>query len=189
MPQIAPPTTLSYVLARPRRLPSWLTPDVDPLVAMIILEAMDDVGVCESPPSSNRGAEIDVWNTERGAPLGSYWCASWAAAVWHRCGAQTAGVGLDPSCDQLMQWCIKTGRFSKEAALGCLVFYGISGDAQHVEILTRRSPYLISTGGNRAWGGAFSRNGEAVITGRVDTGRVLGYGHVYPLAKGGIITA
>ncbi len=105
-------------------------------------------------------------------------CASFAASMWAQQGAPTAGVGHDPSCDRLMQWCVQTSRFSKAPALGAFVFYGVPGDAQHVGIVQRVAPYVMSIEGNAAWGGTFSRNGEAVIARRVDLGRVLGYGHV-----------
>jgi len=174
------------VVKAPRQFPSWLSGADDLTAAAIVGRALSFVGECELPPSSNRGPLIDWWNARRGAPLGSYWCASFAAEMWVDCGAETAGVGRDPSCDLLMQWCVKTGRFSKEPAIGAFVFYGVPGDAKHVGIVTRTSPYLCTVEGNAAWGGAFNANGETVIARRVLPGspNILGYGHVWPLAKG-----
>jgi len=175
--------TMDDVRNIPHAVPSWISERDDALAAGVIVCARACIGECEEPPSSNRGPTIDRWNTDRGAPLGSYWCASFATSMWRACGAETAGVGQDPSCDLLMQWCVKTGRFSKTPALGAFIFYGVPGDAKHVGIVTRTSPYLCTVEGNAAWGGAFSTNGETVVSRRVLAGspNILGYGHLRPL--------
>ena len=179
--------TLLEVAQRTRGLPSWLPSYCDATVAGIISDARAAIGVCEDPPQSNRGVEIDAWNRARGADVGSYWCASFATSMWADNGAATAGVGHDPSCDQLMQWCVATGRFSKVAALGAFIFYGVPGDAKHVGIVQRLAPYLTTIEGNAAWGGAFATNGDCVISRRPveASASILGYGHVAPLVKGG----
>ena len=161
---------------------SWLPPMTDALTASIVRTALSYVGACEEPPGSNRGPEIDGWNTARGAPLGSFWCASFAASMWQDAGAPTAGKYKDPSCDQLMAWCRLTGRWSPTPALGAFIFYGVPGDAKHIGIVVRTTPYLVTVEGNAAWGGAFTANGETVITRRVDpkSPNILGYGHVQP---------
>jgi len=159
---------------------SWLTAAVDPQSAAIARAALAHVGECEEPPTSNRGPMVDRWNIDRGAPVGSFWCASFAAAMWAACGAATAGKGLDPSCDALMHWCTVTGRFSLTPTIGAFIFYGIPGDARHVGIVVRTSPYLCTVEGNAAWGGVFTRNGEAVVARRIapDSANILGYGAV-----------
>lgn len=176
------PGSLAEVAARPHGLPSWVTPTTDPLAAAIVASAMRFVGECEDPPGSNRSALIDQWNTNRGAKLGSFWCASFASEMWAINGAETAGKWHDPSCDELMQWCVKTCRFSKAPALGAFIFYGVPGDAKHVGIVVRMAPYVVTVEGNAAWGGAFTSNGETVIARRPDpkSAAILGYGHVRP---------
>lgn len=166
---------LSTAALRP--LPSWVHLEEDGLAVAVVLRALAYIGECEEPASSNRGPMVDEWNRRRGAPLGSYWCASFATSMWADCDAETAGVGRDPSCDQLMQWCVKTSRFSKAPTLGALIFYGVPGDAKHVGIVIRTAPYLVTVEGNAAWGGAFTSNGECVITRRPDpkSASILGF--------------
>lgn len=163
----------------------------------ICLRAAEDLAVCEEPPSSNRGPEIDVWNKRAGAPAGSYWCASWATAVWEDCGADLPAAGR-ASCDNIVAWAKKQGLWIKNDTLnrepkvfpGSLVVYTNGNklpgtkdelDANHIGIVIRTVPYLMSLEGNASIGGAFSNNGEAVVLRRVDPRRV--YGYVSPRAK------
>ena len=174
-------TTLADVAAMPRVLPSWLGANTDPVAAAVIVRALACVGECEEPASSNRGPMVDRWNTDRGAPLGSYWCASFATSMWHAGELETAGFGHDPICDQLLQWCVRTNRFSKVPSLGAFCFYGAPGQAaHHVGLVMRVAPYLVTVEGNAAWGGAFTTNGEAVISRRPDPAspNILGYGAI-----------
>jgi len=102
--------------------------------------------------------------------------------MWEDAGAETAGKYFNPSCDKLMQWCVKTSRFSKAPSLGAFIFYGVPGDAKHVGLVARCAPYLCSVEGNAAWGGAFTSNGETVISRRPDPKApgILGFGSVRP---------
>lgn len=156
----------------------------------ICMRAIQDLALCEVPPSSNRSPRIDQYNTRAEAPLGSFWCASWVSAV-----LEDAGAAVPPtaraSCDAWVDWAIKNQSWipnepvlrSPPIAPGFVVVYtnrkplGDGGrlDAVHVGILLRESPYLISIEGNAAWGGSFSTNGEAVIVRRVDVQRVYGF--------------
>src|SRR5258708_30246499 len=56
-------------------IPGSLAPQVSPHVRAALDFALTNIGVCEDPPGSNRGPEIDAWASEFGSPLGSFWCA------------------------------------------------------------------------------------------------------------------
>jgi hypothetical protein len=173
------------VMAMPSHPPRWMSYDGDPMETGIAIRCLSYIGECEDPPSSNRGPRIDKWNTNRGAPLASYWCASFAAEMRVDCGAETAGAGKDPSCDELLKWCMVTGRFSQSPRLGAWIFYGVPGDARHVGTVVRMKPYVCTVEGNAAWGGAFTTNGELVAIRRPDltAKNVLGFGHVWPVGQ------
>jgi hypothetical protein len=169
-----------------------------PLHRDICERAMRDLFICETPPSSNRSGRIDKYNTAAGAPLGSYWCASWDTAVW-----ADAGADLPPTArasnDVLVWWAMENNlwiaKADAQAVLpGDLVMY-TSGkllppdvklpngklphpkqlDAVHTGLVMRTDPYFCSAEGNAPWGGAFGRNGEAVLARRVDMDRVYGF--------------
>lgn len=178
-------------------MPPWpgmfrhLGTDVPKLNVFICIRAAQDIGVCEDPPGSNRGKDIDAWNFRAHAPMGSFWCASWATAVWEDCSVDLPRAGR-ASCDNLVAWAKKQGlwidndpttRFP-EVLPGSMVVYTNGKkvarhldelDAVHVGIVVRVTPYLMSIEGNAAIGGAFSNNGEAVVLRRVDMKRVYGF--------------
>src|SRR5258706_16266428 len=56
-------------------IPASLIDQVSPSVRRALDFALSNIGVCEIPPGSNRGPEIDAWAREFGSPLGSFWCA------------------------------------------------------------------------------------------------------------------
>jgi hypothetical protein len=154
----------------------WLSDEVPHLNRLIVMRALCDLGICETPEGSNRGGRIDGYNRRAGAPLGSYGCASWATAVWVDCRA-TVPPTSRASCDVVMAWAQREGQWSRRApVVGAFVLYGTEADASHIGILIRTAPYLISIEGNAAWGG-HSRNGEAVVCRRVDLARVVGFVH------------
>jgi hypothetical protein len=159
-----------------------MTPDLPGLNKAIVFRALADVGICETPPSSNRSGRIDKYNSRAGAPLASYWCAS-AATSWY----VDAGADVPPSgrasCDVIMAWAKKEGLWEPKESVplpGWMVLYGTPADAHHIGVIIRGSPYQISAEGNTAFGG-FSRNGEAVLVKKVDLTRVVGY--VRPRAR------
>jgi hypothetical protein len=157
----------------------WLSPNLPALNKNIVFRAFADLGICEMPPSSNRSGRIDTYNQRAGAPLGSYWCASQATAVYVDAGADVP-PSARASCDTLRAWAKREGLWKSTALEGCLVIYGTPADAHHVGIIVRVSPYLISIEGNTAFSG-FTTNGEAVLVKKVDTTRVLGY--IHPRAR------
>ncbi len=166
--------------------------DVPYLNKLICMRAMLDIAsVCEEPPSSNRGKDIDEYNKRAGSPLGSFWCASWVTAVWEDCKVDLPKQDR-ASCDQLVDWAIKEGLWvphdplnrEKKVLPGSLVLYTngrpLPGrrdrlDAVHVGIVVRVMPYLLSIEGNAAYGGIFSTNGEAVVLKRPEIRRVYGF--------------
>ena len=157
----------------------WM-PDATPaLQKAIVWRAFCDAGICELPMSSNRGGRIDEYNRRAGAPLGSYWCASWATAVWEDCGAALPKTGR-ASTDLLMQWAKKEGLWHSTPILGAIVIYGTNGDAEHCGIVIRTDPVERSLEGNAGVAGGVTRNGEGVEMKVVVKTRVLGY--IYPRA-------
>lgn len=172
MPTLAPMPVLA----------PWLPAGTDPKVVDLVRRTIASVGVCEAPLGSNRGLEVDEWNRRAGAAPASFWCASFAAAMWRDAGLPTAGRGRDPSCDQLMAWAKATGRWSARPALGAITFYGpVPHDAQHVAIVVRTSPALLVVGGNERLGAASSRNGVAVQLRAEQRTDILGYAWPFPV--------
>lgn len=154
----------------------------------ILERALMDLGECEVPPGSNRSPRIDAYNKASGAPVGSYWCASWATTVLADCGVPVPAAGR-ASCDVIVSWAMKRGTWIRNnpqtsyprVQCGDLILYTngktlSSGnlDAYHVGIVFRVEPYLLSLEGNAAYAG-FSANGEAVVLKRVDVSKVYGF--------------
>lgn len=158
----------------------WLPNDTPALNALIVRRALLDIGICEMPPGSNRSQRIDEYNIHAKAPIGSFWCASAVRAWWAESGASVPPTGA-ASCDVWMEWAKKTKRWSKEPVEGAAVVYGAITDANHIGVVVRVNPLLLSVEGNTSLGG-FSRNGVAVDLKQVDTSRVVGYVYPEPIA-------
>lgn len=154
----------------------------------IVIRAAHDILTCrEVPRSSNRGARVDKYNARAGAPLGSYWCASWATAVYVDAGADVPPAER-ASCDRLVLWARSQGLWrpkTERPVPGEMVLYTTGKplaaprfaeqlDAYHVGIVAATEPYLASIEGNAAFSG-FSPNGEAVLVKLIDTAKVYGY--------------
>lgn len=167
---------------------AWLPPETPALSIAIADRVFQDIGMCETPPSSNRGGRIDSYNQRAGAPLGSYWCASEATACYVDAGARVPDSGR-ASCQTLMEWAVLQGIWFNAPVVGAMVIYGSPDGhggwklnaqghhAHHVGIIVRLVPYLLACEGNSSWGGGFTSNGEAVVMRRVDLNRVLGFLH------------
>ena len=146
--------------------------------------ALRHIGVCEVPPGSNRGPEIDAWATEFGSPLGSFWCA---LSVGKAC--KEGGLWI-PSCDvgACNEWVLRgnrAGLVTQVPVPGAAVVYTngqvVSGgrydgqrDAVHIGLVLRVEPVLLSIEGNTVLG-AFDPNGWVQALKEVDTKRVLCY--------------
>ena len=164
-------------------LPASYLPDgLDDAVRLVVARArMDVVQVVEVPYASNRGTEIDEYNRRAHVALGSFWCAS-AVAAWY----EDAGLEVPPgraSCDKWMEWAKATGRWSMVPVIGAAVLYGVPGDAEHIGLVVRLLPLMLTIEGNTSIDAGFSRNGVAVMVKQVKLGapRILGY--VLPFPK------
>lgn len=164
-----------------RALGRWLPQDTPTFIRKICVNAASDVLLHESPHASNRGLEIDEMNRAVGVPEdvikagNAYWCCSWACKIMRESGGEVPGKKGTASCDVLMAWGKKSGRWSLTPSLGAFVLYGPNpNDATHVGILLMVSPMLCAAEANTSTGG-FDRNGWVVAIKAVDTKRVLGY--------------
>lgn len=165
----------------PRELAPWLPAATPALNRAIVQRALLDIGICEMPPGSNRSGRIDEYVRAVGSPLGSFWCAAAVAAWWREAGAETPPRDAG-SCDAWWAWGLKTFRVAGEPAPGAAVLFGVPGDAQHIGVIVRTSPLLLSVDGNTSLGG-YSRNGVAVDLKLIErtNGRVLAYVHPLPV--------
>lgn len=166
---------------------AWIPESVPELQLRIVLITHSHIGIEEMPPGSNRSPFIDRINKKWGAPVGSYWCASFVAEMFDLAGAQTPKVGLAPSCDEWVKFAKKNGTWVATAdgllpEVGWAVVYGKPRpfDANHIGIISRNSPIVRSIEGNTSTGGQFERNGTAVWP-KTPSSKVLGY--CKPIAK------
>lgn len=179
-------------LAMAEQLLPWvqrLPVGTDDRVRLVIARAMLDlVAVLEEPLGSNRGWMIDEYLQRSGLDQAAitagkgYWCAA-AVGAWYE------DAGLVPpkgraSCDRWMEWAKATGRWSTTPVLGAAVLYGKPGDAQHIGLVVRLQPLVLSIEGNTTIESGFSRNGIAVAVKVVDpkTDPILGYCLPFPAA-------
>lgn len=143
----------------------------------IARRAAQDIGVCEDPPGSNRGKQIDEYNLFAGSPLGSFWCAT-ASGLWYR----VSGARVPPAygnCDKWLEYGKKWDCLHNEPAIGSLALYGTEVDIIHVGVIVRTYPYTLAIEGNTTLEG-FSRNGE-VVTLKKPGANVIKY--FYPLSE------
>lgn len=152
-------------------LGGWVDPTVvsSKQIALLV-RGMADIGTIETPLGSNRGVRIDRYVKRGGGKLGSYWCAFWVGAVYADCGLKVPpGYG---ACDAWLPW-LDVARIPQ---IGDLALYGPSAaDAQHIEMVGRVSPELLTIGGNRGLLGGKTRNGVAVQMDKISRGDLLGY--------------
>lgn len=166
-----------------------LLPD-DPLCAAIIQRAQKDIPILENPVGSNRSPEIDAMCERWGVPLGSPWCALWAASVWQDAGAEVPPVvdsrGWHPAiAETWRQWALATSRFSSMPIRGAAVLYGKNGrePASHIGVcVVSQVPILMDFEGNTSETG-FSREGEMTGLKRVNMERLVGYIHPEPQGR------
>lgn len=167
---------------KPRRLAPWLDPDaVGVLRLAIVQRALLDVGLCETPPGSNRGIRIDEYVQAVKSPLGSPWCAA-AVAAWLREAGAKVPLAAAGSCDIWMAWAHtnKTWRgLDYRPEPGDVVVYGARADANHIGVVVRTTPRVLSVEGNTSLD-RYEREGWIVTARLVQPGRVLGY--IVPVA-------
>src|SRR5258708_16281296 len=170
------------------------TPTADPspfglgMAATGIDKAIDyarrHIGVCEEPPGSNRGPEIDAWAQEFGSPLGSFWCALSVGKARKEGGLWIPSYDVG-ACNEWVLQGTRAGLVTKDPVPGAAVVYTngqvVSGgrydgqhNAVHIGLVLRVQPVLLSIEGNTVLG-AFDRNGWVQALKEVDTKRVLCY--------------
>jgi hypothetical protein len=167
-----------------------ILPD-DPLCAAIIRCAQGDIPIEENPIGSNRSPEIDAMCVRFGVPLGSPWCALWAAKCWADAGAEippTEGDSHPAKAESWRLWALKTGRFSSLPIRGAAVLYGAGGKepASHIGVcVVSQTPILMAFEGNTSETG-FSREGELTELKRVNMDRLIGFVHPHPVPPNGL---
>ncbi len=156
----------------------WLVPgeNCTELGYRIVLRALKDVGIVESPLGSNRGVRIDRLTRRAGLEPPQWWCAIWAGAVFADAGAKVpGGYALT---DTWLPYLTRT------PAIGAAILYGVRRkgpvrpdmDAHHIGIVVRLDPLMLTVEGNRGYAGA-TNNGVAVDIGPVVRRDILGYVH------------
>jgi hypothetical protein len=164
----------------PASLRALVTDDVAKAVDFALL----NIGVCEEPPGSNRGPEIDAWCKEFGSPLGSYWCAISVGKARKEGGLWVPDRDVG-SCDEWSLQAERTGRLSRIPEIGSAVLYTngariVNGryagrlDIVHIGLVMRVVPVLQSVEGNTTLG-KYDRNGYTQTHKEVDLKRVAGY--------------
>lgn len=165
-------------------MPESLRALVDDDVAKAVDFALLHIGVCEDPPGSNRGPEIDAWCQEFGSPLGSFWCAI-AVAKARKAGGLWIPDRDVGSCDEWYLQAERTGRLTKKPEIGAAVLYTngariVNGryagrlDIVHIGLMLRVDPVQMSIEGNTTLG-KYDRNGYVQTNKEVDLKRVAGY--------------
>jgi hypothetical protein len=155
-------------------------PETTPeLVAAIVRRALEDVGVCEDPPGSNRSPEIDRYLKAVGTPLGLPWCAA-AVAAWFRDAGALTPPKLAASTDAWMAWAKEHNLWAPQPVLGAAVVYGKDSDAQHIGVVVRLTPIALSVEGNTSLDNSPQREGLAVDLKKLNMAWALGY--VRPVA-------
>lgn len=147
--------------------------------------------VLENPIGSNRSPEIDAWCKRFGVPLGSPWCALYAAASWQDAGADIPPIdekkGWHPAKAETWRlWALSTMRFTGQPGFGYAVLYGRGGRAPASHIapcIVSLAPILMDLEGNTSETG-FSREGELTDLKRVNAERLIGYVSPVPLSHG-----
>lgn len=165
-------------------IPASLEDGLTPGVRAALNFALANIGVCEDPPGSNRGPEIDAWAREFGSPVGSFWCAL-AVAKARRVGGLWVPAKNAGSCDEWLHQATLAAIVTATPEPGAAVLYTngkrIEGgrydgqlDAVHMGIILRARPVLFSIEGNTTLG-KYDRNGYVQTLKAVDSARVLCY--------------
>lgn len=175
-------------MIRGRNLAPWLPASTSQLRRDLVYRAMVDIGLCETPPGSNRSGRIDEYLRASGLAESEilagrgYWCAAALGAWTREVDAWTAARCY--SCDEWLFQARRKGLVrpsDEEPQPGDIVLYGAGDDAVHCGVVIRTVIYphqrlILSVEGNTSVGGStVSRNGIAVAMKSVDEKRVLCY--------------
>lgn len=165
-------------------LPKSLAAQVSEPVRKALDFALLNIGVCEEPPGSNRGPEIDEWCKEFGSPLGSYWCAISTGKARKEGGLWIPAYDVG-SCDAWYAQAEKAGKLSSKPVIGAAVLYTnhktladgpYKGrlDIVHIGLVMRVTPVEQSIEGNTTLG-KYDRNGYTQTHKEVEKKRVAAY--------------
>ena len=165
-------------------IPASLIDQVSASVRCALDFALSNIGVCENPPGSNRGPEIDAWATEFGSPLGSFWCALAVGKARKVGGLWTPSHDVG-SCNEWVYQARQATLLSRTPAPGAAVVYtnwkhlpggpyAAQFDAVHIGLVLRVEPVLMSIEGNTTLG-KYDRNGFVQALKEVDQDRVYTY--------------
>lgn len=154
------------------------------LVLNIIQASTDLIGVCEDPPGSNRGEDLDAWCRKYGSPLGSYWCALLQAEISDRSHSWRPTKDV-ASCDEWFLQGERAGLVIQTPRPGAVVLYTNgqklgSGryagrlDAVHIGRVLRATPVPMAIEGNTTLG-KYDRNGFVSTLKQIEAARVLCY--------------
>jgi hypothetical protein len=165
-------------------MPKSLAVQVTEPVRKAVDFALLNIGVCEDPPGSNRGPEIDEWCKEFGSPLGSYWCAI-SVGKARKVGGLWVPSRDVGSCDEWFWQAEEAGKLASKPVIGAAVLYTnhkrittgrYAGrlDIVHIGLVLRVTPVEQSVEGNTTLG-KYDRNGYTQTHKEVDKKRVAGY--------------
>lgn len=163
-----------------RSIAPWLTASERAAAGAVIERAYKDIGILEMPLGSNRSPRIDEYMRAVHSPEGGSWCAAAFSAWWREAGVTKLPFKVgSASCDAWMRWGMSEGLWSKNPALGAAVLYGVPGDAQHIGLVVRITPLILSVEGNVGAGRNVTNNGVLCDLKSVAERRdVLGYIHL-----------
>lgn len=159
-------------------LARWLPQGFATMQRLIVVRALADVGLTETPLGSNRSPIIDEYAKHFGSPLGSSWCAL-AAGMWF----EFAGARVPPvAVGAVESWYAMgkaRGTLTKDAQPGYAVLYDWTGNGKpdHMGIVATADPLILTIEGNTTFKrqSGSDRNGEGCTLGDVDAEHVLDY--------------
>lgn len=109
------------------------------------------------------------------------WRTAAFAARRHEPGAARHGPAQDDAADARVRLDAPAEPVARDPSIGAAVVYGTVADANHIGVVVRVKPLLLSVKGNTSIGGECSRNGVAVDLKEVNRSRVVGY--IVPLPR------
>lgn len=139
----------------------------------IVQRALHDVFIMESPPGSNSGLTIEYYNTRAGVPPRSPYCASALSSWAWDTGHVTPPLPHDPywhahklpreygpaSTDAWWAWGMIEQRVEDHPEVGFAIVYGRHDNPEHIGIVIRTAPLLMTFEANTGLGGRYNREG------------------------------
>lgn len=134
------------VLPSPAR---WLPSGLPSVQKILVVRALLDVGLVETPIGSNRSPAIDGYMDKVGSPRGLPWCAAGAAA-W----ADDAGVDRPArwagAVSTWAEWGEANGLLTGTPEPGWFVLYAFhrAGVPDHMGVVVRTDPLILTVEAN-----------------------------------------